>query len=152
MHRDVEKNNNCSVKTSSPLHCTVVKSGVHSVIRALPAGQTSNRTLHAEFCRFILYVHRNTPTNACTAELGIYPLIIYIHKRTLNFFYHLKSNSETPSTPKPSKLRAEPRTESTVSAGTEANCPLRQSDQPHNNTALQTPIRVKLIITQCKET
>ena len=39
-----------------------------------------------------------------------------------------------------------------MSAGTEANCPLRQSDQPHNNTALQTPIRVKQIITQCKET
>ena len=25
------------------------------------------------------------------------------------------------------------------------------SDQPHNNTALQTPIRLKQIITQCKE-
>ena len=39
-----------------------------------------------------------------------------------------------------------------MSAGSEANCPLRQSDQPHNNTALQTPITVKLIITQRKET
>ena len=27
-----------------------------------------------------------------------------------------------------------------------------QSDQPPNNTALQTPIRVKQVITQCKET
>ena len=40
-------------------------------------------SLHAEFCRFIL--HRNTPTNACRAELGRYPLIINIYKRTLNF-------------------------------------------------------------------
>ena len=47
--------------------------------------------LHAEFCRYVLHVHRNTTTNACRTELGRYPLIINIHKRTLNFFNHLKS-------------------------------------------------------------
>ena len=39
-----------------------------------------------------------------------------------------------------------------MSAGSEADCPLRQSDQPHNNSAPQTPITVKIITTQCKET
>ncbi len=30
--------------------------------------------LHVEFCRSILHVHRNTPNNACRAELGRLPL------------------------------------------------------------------------------
>ncbi len=48
--------------------------------------------LHAEFCRSILNVQRRTPTNACRAELGRYPLIINIKKRTLKFWLHLKSS------------------------------------------------------------
>ena len=46
--------------SSSPLRCTVVKYGVHSVIRAIPAGTNIQKTLHAAFCRYILHIHRNT--------------------------------------------------------------------------------------------
>uniref|UniRef100_A0A3B1JC70 ribonuclease H n=1 Tax=Astyanax mexicanus TaxID=7994 RepID=A0A3B1JC70_ASTMX len=48
--------------------------------------------LHAEFCRMILKVQRKTPTNACRAELGRFPLIINIQKRALNFWMHLKTS------------------------------------------------------------
>lgn len=41
----------------------------------------------AESSRYILHVPRKTPTNACRAELGRYPLIINIQKRAL-FFNH----------------------------------------------------------------
>ncbi len=34
--------------------------------------------LHVEFCRSILHVHRNTPNNACRAELGRLPLNLVI--------------------------------------------------------------------------
>ncbi len=34
--------------------------------------------LHAEFCKSILRVQRNTPNNACRAELGQYPLLFLI--------------------------------------------------------------------------
>ncbi len=37
-------------------------------------------TLHAEFCKSILGVHRNAPNSACRAELGQYPLLINIQK------------------------------------------------------------------------
>ena len=33
-------------------------------------------SLHAVFCTYILHVQRKTPTNACRAELGRFPLII----------------------------------------------------------------------------
>ncbi len=47
-------------------------------------------TLHAELCKTILHVHRHTTNNACRAELGKYPLIIKIQKRTIKFWKHLK--------------------------------------------------------------
>ncbi len=47
-------------------------------------------TLHAEFCKSILRVQRNTPNNACRAELGQYPLIMRIEKRAIKFWKHLK--------------------------------------------------------------
>ena len=49
-------------------------------------------TLHAEFCKNILKVGRNTPNNACRAELGQYPLLINIEKRATKFFKHLKTS------------------------------------------------------------
>lgn len=47
-------------------------------------------SLHVEFCRSILRVQRNTPNNACRAELGQYPLLMRIQKRTIKFWKHLK--------------------------------------------------------------
>lgn len=47
-------------------------------------------TLHVEFCKTILKVHRHTTNNACRAELGRYPLIINIQKRSIKFWKHLK--------------------------------------------------------------
>jgi len=111
-------------------------------------------SLHAEFCRYILHVHRNTPTNACRAELGRYPLIINIQKRTLNFFNHLKSSPQN-------TLHSKALRTQELSPEKSPLCQLvlrqtaphqRQSEQPQNNTAVQTPIRVKQIIAQCKET
>uniref|UniRef100_A0A4W5RDT1 ribonuclease H n=1 Tax=Hucho hucho TaxID=62062 RepID=A0A4W5RDT1_9TELE len=48
--------------------------------------------LHAEFCRKILQVQRNTPTNACRAELGRFPVVMKIQKRSLKFWRHLNSS------------------------------------------------------------
>ncbi len=50
--------------------------------------------LHVEFCRSILHVHRNTPNNACRAELGRLPLNLVIKQRVLKFWIHLNSSSE----------------------------------------------------------
>ncbi len=44
----------------------------------------------SEFCKSILRVQRNTPSNACRAELGQYPLIMHIEKRAIKFWKHLK--------------------------------------------------------------
>lgn len=49
-------------------------------------------TLHAEFCRLILKIQKKTPTNACRAELGRYPLAINIQKRALKFWMHLQTS------------------------------------------------------------
>lgn len=49
-------------------------------------------TLHAEFCRNILYIQRKSPTNVCRAELGRLTLIIDTQKRALNFLMHLRSS------------------------------------------------------------
>ncbi len=40
----------------------------------------------------ILKLQRRTPNNACRAELGRFPLIINMHKRSLKFWMHLKSS------------------------------------------------------------
>ncbi len=47
------------------------------------------KTLHAEFCKSILRVQRNTPNNACRAELGQYPRI-----------EHWETNNQILETPK----------------------------------------------------
>jgi len=48
--------------------------------------------LHTEFCKMILKLQRKTPNNACRAELGRFPLIINMQKRSLKFWMHLKSS------------------------------------------------------------
>ena len=42
-----------------------------------------------EFSKNILQIHRNTPNNACRAELGLFPLHIPIQKRAIKFWHHL---------------------------------------------------------------
>ena len=46
--------------------------------------------LHAEFCKSLLRVQRNTTNNACRAELGQYPLLMHIEKPAITFWKHLK--------------------------------------------------------------
>ena len=111
-------------------------------------------SLHAEFCRNILKVQRKTPTNACRAELGRFPLIIPIQKRALKFWQHLKfSNPNSLQykalktqelSPKPSPLRQ------LVLRLTNPLTPNTQ--QPQSSTADQSPIRVNQIIRHSKNT
>ena len=75
-------------------------------------------------------------------------------ERTLNLFNHLKSSPRDTLHSKALQTQ-----ELTPEKSPLCQLVLRltalsqtQSDQPHNNTALQTPIRVKQIITKCKET
>ncbi len=42
------------------------------------------------FCKSILRVQKNTPNNACRAELGQYPLLMHIEKWAIKFWKHLK--------------------------------------------------------------
>merc|ERR1712035_109342 len=49
-------------------------------------------SLHTEICKSILKVHRNTPNNGCRAELGQFPLLIWIQKRAIKFYHHLKAS------------------------------------------------------------
>ena len=84
------------------LKCTVVKYAMYGGEVWSPLSHQSftcqdkypPESLQAKFCRYVLHVHRNTPTRACRRTgLDRYPLIINIHKRTLNFSNHLKSSS-----------------------------------------------------------
>lgn len=54
--------------------------------------KTVIESFHTEFCKNILQVQRKTPNNACRAELGQYPLILKIQKRSIKFYNHLKSS------------------------------------------------------------
>ncbi len=76
--------------------------------------------LDTEFCKMILKLQRKTPNNACRAELGQFPLIISMHKRSLKFWMHLKSSpTESLHFKALQTPRTEPRKESTQSAGSE---------------------------------
>ena len=110
--------------------------------------------LHAEFCRMILNVQRKTPTNACRAELGRFPLIMNIEKRTLKFWMHLKSSPKT-------TLQFQALQSQELNPEKSPLCQLVQrlttSLTPNNpnsltSTASQTPIRVNQIIKQRKNT
>lgn len=110
------------------------------------------KSLHAEFCRYILHVHRNTPTNRTNrAELRRYPLWINIQKTMLNFVNHLKSSPRNTLHSKALQTQElSPEKRPLCQLVLRLTAPFQtQSDQPHNNTALQTAIRVKQIITQC---
>lgn len=48
--------------------------------------------LHVEFCKTILRVQRKSPNSACRAELGQYPLLINMQKRSIKFWSHLKKS------------------------------------------------------------
>ncbi len=48
--------------------------------------------LHTELRKMILKLQRKTPSNASRAEVGRFPLIINMHKRSLKFWMHLKSS------------------------------------------------------------
>ena len=111
-------------------------------------------SLHAEFCRYILHVHRKTPTNACRAELGRYPMIINIQKRALNFFNHLKSSPlDTFHSKALQTQELNPDKSPLCQLVLRLTSPTQtHPNQSHTNTAFQTPIRVNQIITQCKET
>ena len=111
-------------------------------------------SLHAEFLRNILRVQRKTPTNACRAELGRFPLALNIQKRSLKFWTHLKFSAENTI-----KFQAFKTQE--VSPD---NNPLSQlvlkltnpsntlTHQPQTNTAVSNQIKVKQIMNQCKNT
>ena len=110
--------------------------------------------LHAEFCRMILHVQRKTPTNACRAELGRYPLMMNIQKRALTFFKHLKASP-------PETLHYKALSTQELNPEKSPLCqlvlrltapPQTYSDQSLPNTDLKTPIRVNQIMTKCKET
>ena len=105
-------------------------------------------TLHAEFCRSILNIQRKTPTNACRAELGRYPLIINIRKRALKFWLHLKSSPQ--DTLGFHALQAQ---EIKPHKSPFCQLVLRLSDQsqPQTSTALQPPIRVNQIMKLTKD-
>ena len=47
---------------------------------------------NTEFCKSILQVHRTTTNNACRAELGQYPLLLKIQKRSIKYWLHLKQS------------------------------------------------------------
>ena len=67
------------------------------------------KSFHAEFCRFILHVHRNTPTNACRAELGRYPLIQHSQANAQLFQPTEIQPPRNPLLQSPPNSRAEPR-------------------------------------------
>ena len=47
-------------------------------------------TFHLEFCKNILGVNRSCPNIGCRAELGRFPLLFNIQKRSAKFWHHLK--------------------------------------------------------------
>ena len=112
-------------------------------------------TLHAEFCKHILKLHRNTTNNACRAELGQFPLLIKIQKRAIKFWKHLKQ-----SDPHSYQYKALQYQELS-----KANNPLTQlalnlssHTLTHTNTSLvqdqnknTKPIRINQIATQLKQ-
>ena len=109
--------------------------------------------LHAELCRSILNIQRKTPTNACRAELGRYPLIINIKKTTLTFWLHLKlSPQDTLS------FQALQTQELNPQKSPFCQLVLRLTDQitpstvqPQTSTAFQPLIRVNQIIKLTKD-
>ena len=107
-------------------------------------------SLHAEFIRNILRVQRKTPTNACRAELGRFPLALNIQKRSLKFWLHLKSSPEN-------TIKFQAITTQEVSPETSPLCQLvlKLTNTPthpsQTSTASQNHIKVKQIMNQSKK-
>ena len=69
----------------------VVRSGVRSPTKNSQNGtNTKLRLCTQNSAKNILHVQRNTPNNACRAELDRYPIMIKIQKRSVKFYNHLK--------------------------------------------------------------
>ena len=130
------------IVSSSPLRCTVVKYGVHSIIRAVPTGKNIQQNPYMHNSADTSYKY--TETHQQIHVLGRYPLIINIHQRTLSFFNHLKSS------PRDTLHSKALQTQELSPA--EANCPLSDTVWPASKQHCSPNTRVKQIIIQCKET
>lgn len=109
-------------------------------------------SLHAEFLRNILRVQRKTPTNACRAELGRFPLALNIQKRSLKFWTHLKFSAEDTI-----KFQAFKTQEVSPDTSPLSQLVLKLTNSPttltpQTNTAVGNQIKVKQIMNQCKDT
>lgn len=51
--------------------------------------KSPTESLHLDFCKNMLGIHRNTSNMACRAELGRFPLLLHIEKRAAKFWTHL---------------------------------------------------------------
>ena len=107
-------------------------------------------TLHAEFCKNLLQVHRNAPNNACRAELGRFPILIQIQKRALHFIDYLNmspTNSLQFMAFQTQELSPEkyPLSQLVLKLSRQTLTPTN-TNQLQISTASQLPIRVNQII------
>jgi hypothetical protein len=99
------------------LHFTI---GTHKIVNCFDQWEKhSIEIANTEFCKSILQVHRTTTNNACRAELGQYPLLLKIQKRSIKYWLHLKQ-SDPPLLPAQSPAKPRDEQESPHSAGPEA--------------------------------
>ena len=129
-----------------------VKYGVHSLIMNSPNGTKIQLKYCMQSFARLLQVQRKTPNNACRAELGQYPLLIRIEKKSHQILQpsknkwpqNIPSHSSTMS-------RDETREESPQPAGSEAqftnpNQPHRASGQHSENLAQPNHHKTKIKI------
>lgn len=102
--------------------------------------------LHAEFCRKILQVQRNTPTNACRAELGRFPVIMKIQKRSLKFWLHLNSSPNSSL-----QFKALQAQELSPETSPLSQLVLDLTNQADTSTASKERIPINKIMNQSKE-
>ena len=95
-------------------------------------------------------IQRKTPTNACRAELGRYPLIINIKKRSLKFWIHLKLSPQDTL-----QFEALETQELNPLKSPLSQLVMRLTNQPiapsQTSTAPQSKIRVNQIVQQTKK-
>lgn len=102
--------------------------------------------LHAEFCRKILQVQRNTPTNACRAELGRFPVIMKIQKRSLKFWLHLNSSPNSSL-----QFKALQTQELSPETSPLSQLVLDLTNQADTSTASKERIQINKIMNQSKD-
>uniref|UniRef100_A0A671YR74 ribonuclease H n=1 Tax=Sparus aurata TaxID=8175 RepID=A0A671YR74_SPAAU len=113
-------------------------------------------TLHTEFCKSILRVQRKTPNSACRAELGQFPLLLNIQKRSIKFWSHIKT-----SDPASYHYKALAYQELNIEGSPHSQLVLRLADlspsditnpgQPQSSYTITQKIRPNQIITKEKE-